>query len=97
MVPVPFRCRRLFPKSVLCFYLQQCTVCSTLPLNISPQYQKYHKSERLGLNFWDPHRLAAHVLATVSQEDKRDEAVEFIMENRITGTFLVHYTYDIEG
>ena len=49
------------------------------------------------MDFWDPHRLAAHVLATFSPEDKRDEAVGFIMENRITGTFLVHYTHDIEG
>jgi hypothetical protein len=49
------------------------------------------------LAFWDPHRVAAHVMATLSPEDKRAEAVEFIIGNEITGSFLAKYTYDIEG
>jgi hypothetical protein len=41
--------------------------------------------------------VASHVLATFSPKDKRAEAVAFIMENKITGSFLAHYMYDIEG
>lgn len=36
-------------------------------------------------------------MATFLPEDKRAEAVEFIMANKITGSFLAHYMYDIEG
>ena len=37
------------------------------------------------------------MLATFSPEDKRAEAVEFVMKNKITGSFLAHYMYDIEA
>lgn len=59
--------------------------------------QKYDKSERLHLELWDPHRLAAHVMATLSPEDERAAAVDFILENKISGAFLAHYTYDIDA
>ena len=36
-------------------------------------------------------------MATFYPEDKRAEAVEFIMVNKITGSFLAHYMYDIDG
>jgi hypothetical protein len=49
------------------------------------------------LELWDPHRLAAHVLATFSPEHERAMAVNFILEKKITGAFLVHYTHDIEA
>ena len=47
----------------------------------------------LNLDLWDPHRLASHVMATFSPEDKSDkraEVVEFIMVNKIHG-FISHY------
>lgn len=49
------------------------------------------------MELWDPHRLAAHVMATFSPEDERAAAVKFILEKKITGAFLVNYTHDIEG
>ena len=49
------------------------------------------------MELWDPHRLAAHVMATFSLEDERAAAVKFILEKKITGAFLVNYTHDIEG
>lgn len=49
------------------------------------------------MELWDPHRLAAHVMATLSPEDKRAVAVNFILEKKITGAFLVRYTCEIDA
>jgi hypothetical protein len=49
------------------------------------------------LELWDPHRLAAHVMATLSPEDERAAVVDFILENKISGAFLAHYSYDIDS
>jgi len=59
-------------------------------------HQAYEKSEKLDLDFWDPRRLAAHVLATLHPEDQRMQAVDLILDKKITGAFLVRYTYQIE-
>ncbi|KAF8493932.1 hypothetical protein F5888DRAFT_698573 [Russula emetica] len=59
--------------------------------------QEYDRSEKLHLELWDPHRLAAHVMATLSPEDERAAAVYFILENKISGAFLAHYAYDIDA
>jgi hypothetical protein len=36
-------------------------------------------------------------MATLSPEDERAVAVDFILEKKITGAFLAHYTYGIEA
>jgi hypothetical protein len=36
-------------------------------------------------------------MATLSPEGERAVAVNFILEKKITGAFLAHYTYDIDG
>jgi hypothetical protein len=36
-------------------------------------------------------------MATLSPEDKRAVAVNFILDKKITGAFLVRYTYDIDA
>ncbi|KAN0109351.1 hypothetical protein V8E52_009395 [Russula decolorans] len=59
--------------------------------------QEYDKSEKLHLELWDPHRLAAHVMATLYPEDERAAAVDFILKNKISGAFLAHYSYDIDA
>jgi hypothetical protein len=48
------------------------------------------------LDFWDPRRLAAHVLATLSPADQREKAADLILERQITGSFLARYTRQIE-
>lgn len=58
--------------------------------------QAYNKSERLGLEFWDPRRLASHVLATLLPADRRAELVRFILDMKLTGSFLQRYTHQIE-
>jgi hypothetical protein len=50
----------------------------------------------LSLEFWDPTRLAAHVLATLSPIDQRTAAANFFFEMKITGSFMEKYTYEIE-
>ncbi|KAI0245337.1 hypothetical protein BJV78DRAFT_1288142 [Lactifluus subvellereus] len=68
-------------------------------LHLSPKVvpQAYNRSEKLHLEFWDPCRLAAHVLATLLPEGKRAAAVEFILEKQITGSFLARYTYEFDN
>ncbi|KAI0295888.1 hypothetical protein B0F90DRAFT_1820217 [Multifurca ochricompacta] len=61
--------------------------------HISPQ--GYHKSEKLDLDFWDPLRLAAHVLATLPSNNKA-EVVDFILEKKISGAFLARYAYQFD-
>jgi len=56
----------------------------------------YKKSERLGLELWDPRRLASHILATLFPVDRRAEVAKFILEMKITGSFLQRYTHQIE-
>ena len=36
-------------------------------------------------------------MATLSTEDERTAAVDFILKNSISGAFLAHYTYDIDA
>jgi hypothetical protein len=36
-------------------------------------------------------------MATLSPKGEREMAVNFILEKKITGAFLAHYTYDIDG
>ncbi|KAH9002964.1 hypothetical protein EDB86DRAFT_99708 [Lactarius hatsudake] len=55
----------------------------------------YHRSENLPLEFWDPRRLAEHASAVMSS-DTAPAAVDFIIEDRITGPFLLHYTNQID-
>ncbi|KAH9068396.1 hypothetical protein EDB83DRAFT_2518745 [Lactarius deliciosus] len=55
----------------------------------------YHWSEKLPLEFWDPRRLAEHASAVMSS-DTAPAAVDFIIEDRITGSFLLHYTNQID-
>ncbi|KAI0245293.1 hypothetical protein BJV78DRAFT_498381 [Lactifluus subvellereus] len=59
--------------------------------------QAYNRSEKHHLEFWDPRRLAAHVLATLLPEGKRAAAVEFILEKQVTGSFLARYTYELDN
>ncbi|KAH9954353.1 hypothetical protein BC827DRAFT_1243362 [Russula dissimulans] len=63
--------------------------------NNSIHPHEYDKSEKLPLDFWDPRRLAAHVLATLPK-DQREAAVELILKRQITGAFLARYTHEIE-
>ncbi|KAH9063834.1 hypothetical protein EDB87DRAFT_1575166 [Lactarius vividus] len=55
----------------------------------------YHPSENLPLRLWDPQRLAEHVSAVMSS-DIAPAAVEFIIGDQITGSFLFHYTNQID-
>jgi hypothetical protein len=77
---------RIFPKS------RQHTLASHSVL----ARQAYEKSEKLDLDFWDPRRLASHVLATLHPGDQRTQAVDLILDKQITGAFLARYTYQIE-
>lgn len=57
------------------------------------------KNPRVDLGFWDPHRLAADVLATLSLADQREKATDLVLKRDITGSFfrLVRYARHIEG
>ena len=36
-------------------------------------------------------------MATLSAEDERAAAVDFILEHKITGAFLARYTYEVDA
>ncbi|KAI9439985.1 hypothetical protein H4582DRAFT_2075334 [Lactarius indigo] len=62
-------------------------------VNIVPR--AYHPSERLSLEFWDHRRLAEHASALMPL-DCASAAVDFILRDNITGSFLFRYTNQID-
>ncbi|KAI9461638.1 hypothetical protein BJY52DRAFT_1259206 [Lactarius psammicola] len=64
-----------------------------LKVNIVPRV--YHRSENLSLEFWDDRRLAEYILA-VMPLDSAPAAVDFILRDRISGSFLLNYSNQID-
>ncbi|KAH9037810.1 hypothetical protein EDB85DRAFT_559520 [Lactarius pseudohatsudake] len=63
--------------------------------NVKVMPRVYHPAENLPLRFWDHRRLAEHASAMMPL-DNVPVAVDFILRNHITGSFLLNYTYEID-
>lgn len=64
-------------------------------LNIDIVPRRYHSSERLPIQSWDHRRLAEHASAVMPSESAL-AAVDFILTDHISGSFLLNYTHEID-